>query len=120
MSGELQWPAQAGAGHYEASDPRGQAAPCAVIGHDYRAPLEAVFFRDCGVSSVRDNIFGKDFAPLCCPAGHRAGCLESSSCIPNTRRFCAGRFLALTKKSEFSEMPDSLPGSSPPFTLIDS
>ncbi len=43
---------------------------------DMRAPLLIVFFRDCGVSAVLE-----------------------SSCITHTLRFCARRFLVLTKKS---------------------
>ena len=47
-----------------------------------RAPLKIVFFRDCGVSSVLE-----------------------SSCMSYTLRFSVRCFLALTKKSEFLEVP---------------
>ena len=47
-----------------------------------RAPLKIVFIRDCGVSSVLE-----------------------SSCMLYTLRFSVRCFLALTKKSEFLEVP---------------
>ncbi len=47
-----------------------------------RAPLKIVFFRDCRVSAVLE-----------------------SSCMLYTLRFSVRCFLALTKKSEFLEVP---------------